>query len=260
MRKKNKKEILREVITNSSFSGIIPEEFIRSMEEQIDSYSNFFLNFGISAPFIYDVTSNKFLHIDESISDITGLSLSHIQSIDVLEFINLLVTEEHALPISYFATKIYKSFCDKKNAENATINIDYNMKHQSNGKTFRILCQYRPVLWNDQDQPILQIGAFSEISHLSKFGPPRLNIFKNNKLIYQEQSASQHALVKNEFGLTKKELELISLVAKGCKRDEIAKHLSTSIATVYTHRKNIKEKTKKQFPELIRILHERGLI
>lgn len=260
MRRKTKREILKDVILNSSFDGTIPENFIENVLGKIEAFQENQLPFAVSAPFIYNVTKNKFIYISESIYNITGLSLEYIHSVDVLEFINRLVTEEHALPISYFASKAYQSFNHKVDSDNPTINIDYNIKHQANNKIIRFLAQYRPILWNNKKQPIVQLGCFYDISHFSKFGAPRLTIIKDNKIIYSEQSEIGIQHLKNELDLTKKELELLNLISKGLESSQIAQKLSTSISTVYTHRKNIKEKTGKQLPELIKILHERGLL
>ncbi|MDH7603926.1 MAG: response regulator transcription factor [Melioribacter sp.] len=66
---------------------------------------------------------------------------------------------------------------------------------------------------------------------------------------------------KNEAELTKREIEIIRLIAEKYSNQEIADKLFISIHTVYTHRKNIMKKLKLKSPvELILYAIDSGII
>ncbi|MFA3781657.1 LuxR C-terminal-related transcriptional regulator [Melioribacteraceae bacterium 4301-Me] len=66
---------------------------------------------------------------------------------------------------------------------------------------------------------------------------------------------------KNEIELTKREIEIIRLIAEKYSNQEIADKLFISIHTVYTHRKNIMKKLKLKSPvELILYAIDSGII
>jgi len=90
-----------------------------------------------------------------------------------------------------------------------------------------------------------------------------INCVLNNKVYYSSGnfSAFQH---KDNFELinelTKREIEILKYLAKGCSSQKIAEELSISIATVQTHRKNLKSKLNlKGTGEMITFLIENNL-
>ena len=75
-----------------------------------------------------------------------------------------------------------------------------------------------------------------------------INVFENQALITYKINEQLHAFSLSEdavenYELTKREIEVLRLVAKGLANKEIADRLFVSIHTVITHRKNISEKT-----------------
>jgi len=59
---------------------------------------------------------------------------------------------------------------------------------------------------------------------------------------------------------SKKELEILKLVSEGFSIKEVASRLKTSISTIYTHRKNIRQKSQEDINKIIVNLKQRGLI
>lgn len=49
-------------------------------------------------------------------------------------------------------------------------------------------------------------------------------------------------MIENNLKITSREIEVITLIGKGCSTKEVAKILSLSVYTVETHRKNILKK------------------
>lgn len=67
-------------------------------------------------------------------------------------------------------------------------------------------------------------------------------------------------LLKIGSVLSKRELEIIKLIASGLSSKEIAQKIFMSVATVNTHRHNITRKTGMSTPEVIIDLQNRGLL
>jgi two-component system, NarL family, response regulator NreC len=65
----------------------------------------------------------------------------------------------------------------------------------------------------------------------------------------------------NQFLLTEREKEVLTLLAKGYSASLIAKELNISETTVVSHREHIKEKIgAKNTPELINLAWEKGIL
>jgi DNA-binding NarL/FixJ family response regulator len=76
-------------------------------------------------------------------------------------------------------------------------------------------------------------------------------------------SISHQATLDHQFdpNLTRREIEVLGLIAKGCPDMEIAEQLHLSPSTVESHRKNIRHKLlARNSAEMVRIAMERGLI
>lgn len=64
----------------------------------------------------------------------------------------------------------------------------------------------------------------------------------------------------NVYGLTQREVEVLSLLADGFSNKEVARRLDLSVRTVETHRLNIRKKTKAgTLSDLVRIARKLGL-
>ncbi len=78
-----------------------------------------------------------------------------------------------------------------------------------------------------------------------------------HQMYYRSEDVSP---VKN-FTLTQREIEILSLIAKGMSAVEISQHLKISAHTVRTHRKHLLAKTEcKNSSDLIRKAYEKGFI
>ncbi|KPE51948.1 LuxR C-terminal-related transcriptional regulator [Chryseobacterium indologenes] len=115
---------------------------------------------------------------------------------------------------------------------------------------------------DESGQPVQSINIHTNIHHITKENPYTVLIsgigartdFHQIKLDYSSPSAS-------EEHLTRRETEVLSLIAKGYSGPEIAKMLVLSEHTVRTHRKNILRKTdSRNCKELVKKAFERGLI
>ena len=241
--------------------GEVSEEILSELIKAFSKDRDSELTFAPSCLFVYNNSIRRYLFVDENIRKIVNMSAEEVMNITSVEFLNKLVVEEHIIPATYLATKLYSTFYDRKTIEKGSINFEVNFNPAGKpNETRRLLIVFRPTHWNQDDKPLLNIGKMYDITHLSKMGSPRLLVIKNNRIIYKEEAESEYITKQNNFGLTGKELELLSLIANGMDNKTIAEKMKSSIATIYTHRKNIKGKTKKTLVALISDLKERGLI
>jgi len=79
--------------------------------------------------------------------------------------------------------------------------------------------------------------------------------------LYIDKPAPDGAAARVSLGLSKREMEVLSLVAEGLTNAEIAVRLFTSKRTIETHRQNIMEKTQtRNTAALIKLAARQGLL
>lgn len=77
----------------------------------------------------------------------------------------------------------------------------------------------------------------------------------------RKKDSMHHELDKKRIPITKREIEIVSLIGKGLSSAEIAEHLFISVYTVIKHRKNVLKKLGfKNFAEVVLYLKENNLI
>lgn len=136
---------------------------------------------------------------------------------------------------------------------------DYRLR-KSNGSYLRLLEQSR-VLQTDIQGNITQVfGMWTDISHWKK---SEILIASINSattgLCLVSTSADMQIQPQNS--ISKREQEVIQLIAQGLNSKEIASHLGVSFHTITTHRHNIRQKTNcKNTGELIQYAIQNGII
>jgi DNA-binding NarL/FixJ family response regulator len=80
----------------------------------------------------------------------------------------------------------------------------------------------------------------------------------------KEQKSSENGITSTKVRpreLSKREREVLKLVAEGCKNREIAEQLGVAVKTVETHRANINNKLAfRNVAQLIRYAIQKGLV
>lgn len=255
MKNTTKRDLLLKEI-NFNHSGFCPPATISAFIDQLKSGEDKCFTLGTTANFLFDIIDDKFLYMDKDIYEITGYTTDEIYRGNMIDFISAIITTEHAADLSYFAKLSYDVFGLKSASENISINVEYNFITKK-GKEKRMLVQYRTVFWNDEGKPLLNLGQFTDVTSSSEMKAPWMKVIRNNRLIYFEKRTNGNTA---QFGLSKKEMEIISLISRGMSNQEVADNLNTSISTVYTHRRNIKRKTNTPISGIIKKLIEKGSI
>ncbi len=117
----------------------------------------------------------------------------------------------------------------------------------------------------DEDKNLIQsVNIHTNINHITKENPNTVLITGIGPRNDFHQIKIENPTVLNNFpevNLTKRETEILSLIAKGYSGSEISKMLILSEHTVRTHRKNILAKTKsRNSKELLKKAFEWGFI
>jgi DNA-binding NarL/FixJ family response regulator len=101
--------------------------------------------------------------------------------------------------------------------------------------------------------------ALQLIAHGCRYISPDVTLELLHKI--QTMPLPQVAITDSQRDLSKRELEVLSLIAEGFTNAEIAEKLFTSKRTIETHRQNLLDKTKaRNTAMLIRYALQRGLI
>ncbi|WP_336716416.1 response regulator transcription factor [Chryseobacterium mucoviscidosis] len=127
------------------------------------------------------------------------------------------------------------------------------------------LFHHQAVLtWEDEDKNLVQsINIHTNIHHITKQNPHTVLItgIGHRSDFIQIKIENSSSKKDQEINLTKRETEILSLIAKGYSGPEISKILILSEHTVRTHRKNILAKTNsRNSKELLTKAFEWGLI
>ena len=99
-----------------------------------------------------------------------------------------------------------------------------------------------------------------DITHLKKDGVPLLYIIVDNKMVFTKQGNPKQMMKSNNIIFSNKEVEVLRLISEGYTIKEMASQLNCSIATIYTHRKNIRLKSNTDINKSMSDLKERGII
>lgn len=235
----NKKELLLEIIDQvaSLFT--------------VGSFYYFILNFE-------DITMD---YVQEGIRSVLGIepsAFSMEKGFEIMHAEDLAtMNEKEALVFDFFFNKISSEDLFKYKSV-------YVMRMKHTNGTYRTLLHQASVFSVSDDGKIQQtLCVHTDITYLNIPINHTVSFISSKKQSYHYTKQSGiYSLVDENFDqqdtisfkaiFTKREKEIVELLAKGMKNDEIAKQLFLSPHTIQTHKKNILSKSGcKNTPELI---------
>ncbi|WP_028979158.1 LuxR C-terminal-related transcriptional regulator [Sporocytophaga myxococcoides] len=166
--------------------------------------------------------------------------------------------DNEILPLLF---KYYHLYSQKRKVTDLKCSFTLKMR-RSDGNYIWTLLELRPFKTNSKGQPIHSILSISDISLFKKDEVNEFLVCKKSdagllKKIFSTSFSSTGA----KYKFSKRELEIISLLAEGKTSKKIGEILNLSVHTVSTHRKNMIEKSSVQnTTELIKLATIRGLI
>jgi DNA-binding CsgD family transcriptional regulator len=213
---------------------------------------------GTSARHIYDARLNRFLSMDESMGEITGITSEEFLRKTPNEALSEVAELSHIDAINDFYMRSMGPIVAADRKDKITLNIIYNIRTTRN-ENKRIHVKYR-ILEYEGDIPVLMEGITTDITHIQKDGLPVFFLVQNNKVIHWEEANPDKIAKNSTIPLSRTEINLLRLISSGLSPEEIAQKMHISISTIYTHRKNIKSKMRRDINYAIALLREKGII
>jgi len=212
-----------------------------------------FLNHGPCITWILDVRTQKFSFVSHNVKEILGYD-AHVFLEKGLAFFNQ-ITHPDDVNILWLRVKRHWDFMEilpPHQRKQQKLNNSYRILHP-NGTYLKVLEQNSVLQLDDKDNITHIMGVCSDITHLQKKADP---VFARVSDVPPAAS-----FIAPQIKLSKRELEIVKLLAAGYKSKDIANNLFISFHTVNTHRQNIIEKTNtKNTSELIQYAMYQRLI
>lgn len=212
----------------------------------IGLYENELINNISHCLYCIDFRIEDFVYINKNTELVFGYSHEEIVENGPMGFYALV----HPKDIEILNKKVYTAFANfihsQKDIDLSKYKFSYNCRvKQKNGSYKVLLSKFSCLVIGDNGLPLMIMGTMSDITDIYKENELYCDIYyheknsKPKKIFHNVFSLSEN---ESEFNISKKELEVLSLVAKGMISKEIATYTNRSIETIHSHRKNILKK------------------
>jgi hypothetical protein len=215
------------------------------------------LKLGNTADYVYDFQALHYIKMDEEIEMITGMPASHFKRENIFDSLVKLIQLSHVSAVYDFIQLSLEKFKNGKFRKDMTVNTIYDMV--TPGGNRRILDQFRMFQKTGEDR-VISIGRFTDISHIEKTGLPQIFILEGNKVVFERRADPMKLAKEEKLPLSTIELKILKLSSRGLTPSEIANKLNLSSATIYSHRKNIRQKMKMEFSAAMNLLQKKEII
>jgi hypothetical protein len=250
-------EKLKEVLKDPRYKKIISKQILTELTEK-PKVPNYY-PLGTSSFFIYYLTQQKFIYVDDIIETIYHIPAKELIEMDSVELFSNIIEFSQIEAVSEIVAKSYEICKKYKDSNNFSVNFEHNIRTKKKEKK-RVLCQFTPLITNDDGYPSLSSGYISDITHIKKDGLPNLYVIANNKLLHSEEAKPETIIKNKHIPFTKRQVEILKLMSNGYSAKEVAQHLKLSAATVYTQTKLIKNKTGMDVKSSLKYLDSKGLL
>ena len=192
--------------------------------------------------FIYDCIEDSILYINTAFTSITGHNTEDFT-------LNKLMDMIHPSDQPYFFENEEKGLAftnQLKFEEHFRYTIRYSYRIQKSDATYLRITQECQALEVNAQGHLAKTLVIHKIQEHENF------CMQNDYKIF-DKAHSIYLDLNNDFNLTKRELEILTLIKEGLTSKEISAILNLSMNTVQTHRKNILYKTNSNsFIELVK--------
>jgi len=250
-------EKLKEVLKDPRYKNIIPSEILSEIIQK-PQFPNYY-PLGTTSFFIYYLSEQKFIYTDDNIETIYHIPAKELIEMDSISLFSNIIEFSQIEAVSVIIAKSYEICKQYKGKNNFIVNFEHNIRTNQKEKK-RILCQFSPLLTNEDGYPSLSCGYITDITHLKKDGLPNLYVIADNKIVHAEEAKPETIIKNKHIPFTKRQVEIIKLMSSGLSAKEVAQNLKLSVATVYTQTKLIKNKTGMDIKSAMKYLDNKGLL
>ncbi len=244
----------------------------KSVELKAVNVVDYMANLFCPGPYYYYILDSPTLTLDlvsESTRDLLGIEPKDL-TLD--RFIDLI----HPDDLDFFmrCEDVVAYFLKNCVSPEKMVNykINYSLRERVANGNYRLFLMQTITLKTTEDGALLKVfGTHTDINHITSVNNRKLSLIGlNGEPSFLEIDVFEDQVFENfvpyDFeayspSFTKRELEVIRLLARGLSTDEVSKELNISIQTVFTHRKNILRKSKaKNTSELVAECIRKGYI
>lgn len=206
--------------------------------------------------YIFNCFTADFDYIDTNVKKILGYSITMLSP----QFIYTKIHPNDAPYVIDFEDKITQFYEKLPITELMNYKTSYDYRVMTEKNVYIRILQQVTVIQVGEDRSIYRtLGVHTDISHIKKDGAPVLHAMTLHGEKVFCYSGQNITLEDTKKVLTKRELQIVKLIAEGKQNKDIAEILYISHHTVTTHRKNIMTKTKaSSAAELIKMTIDRG--
>ncbi len=202
-----------------------------------------------------------------------GGNLVKVANIELKEFVGKAPT---ALFEKVYPTDLMKMFAFSKFWIQYYVSLSYEKRKHVKATTFIrifdevnklkwVMCQYPDQIISENGNPLFGLIMLTDLTNIKHDGSCKMSIYDSFDGTYQivccndKTDLDFHEIQK--IKITKRESEVVLLLAKGFSSKQIADNLKISINTVSNHRQNLLHKTQsKSSAELVNFVTRNGLI
>ncbi|WP_108423679.1 LuxR C-terminal-related transcriptional regulator [Flagellimonas amoyensis] len=244
----------------------------KSVELKAVNIVDYMANLFCPGPYYYYIIDSPTLTLDvvsDSVQTLLGIAPNDL-SLD--RFINAI----HPDDLDFFlrCEDVVAHFLKNCITPDKIVNykITYSLRERVANGTYRLFLMQTITLKTTENGALLKVfGTHTDINHITSVGNRKLSLIGlNGEPSFLEIDVFEDHVFDNFVpfdyeiqrpSFTKRELEVIRLLAKGRSTDEVSKELNISIQTVFTHRKNILRKSNaKNTSELVADCIRKGYI
>lgn len=190
--------------------------------------------------YIFNVKSSVFDLMSNEVKTVLGYEPGEI---DVSFFLSKIHPDDQPWFLN-FENKVIEFFASltAEQIPNYKVRYDYRIQ-KKNGEYIRILQQVVTIQFDKNKALLRTFGVHTDISHIKKEGLPVLSfIGLNNEPSYIGVEV-KNIFHTNKSLLTRREVQIVSLLIEGMNSEDISRELFISRQTVNSHRKNVLKKT-----------------
>lgn len=245
----------------NSYSGIRKENRQISEIPPIERFIGEMFAIGEFYYYVLNLTNSTLSHHHPNVLKLHGL---HTYPENLKEIIDL--THPDDIPFVMKAEeKVIQKMMEIGKDNHLYLKSSYCFRMKTANGNYELFHHQAILTMEDEDKNLIQsVNIHTNINHITKENPNTVLVTGIGPRNDFYQIKIENPLLDKsipEVNLTKRETEILSLIAKGYSGSEISKMLILSEHTVRTHRKNILAKTNsRNSKELLKKAFEWGLI